>query len=390
MCPRARSPRRAGGTPGTEPPRGAARAAPRPSGGGRARPSRSRACRRRRSAPPRRAYARRASASSFVSTAARAVAALGAADVELAPPARPGCARSSVAIAACRPASSSPSFAARSAAVACSASGRRRLRTSSSTSRARSTCVATRASFSSARWRRRLKRPRPAASSTSSRRSDGFAPSTDSTLPCEITERSPPPSPTSESSSTRSIRRTAARLTRYCPSPPRCSRRATETSENGSSGQAPSSLSKRSSTSQNSTGLRVVEPAKRTSSGFSARSSCGLSEPVAQRIESEMFDLPEPFGPITTATPGLEADLDRVHERLEAAKLDRFQVHARELPRRSDAARMPAQPATARVVAPATGSSRVERLAGRVLLGVLLRGALPDAEPARRRSPRPR
>ena len=197
-----------------------------------------------------------------------------------------------------------PSFAARSAAVACSASGRRRLRTSSSRSRARSTWIATRASFSSARWRRSLKRPSPAASSTSERRSDGFAPSTDSTLPCEITERRPPPRPTSESSSTRSIRRTAARFTRYWPSPPRCSRRASETSANGRSGQAPSSLSKISSTSQKSTGLRPSEPAKSTSSGFSARSSCGLSDPVAQRIESEMFDFPEPFGPTTTATPG--------------------------------------------------------------------------------------
>src|SRR6185437_4871966 len=48
----------------------------------------------------------------------------------------------------------------------------------------------------------------------------------------------------------------------------------------------------------------VVEPAKMTSSGFSARSSPGLIEPVAQRIESETFDFPEPFGPTTTATPG--------------------------------------------------------------------------------------
>src|SRR5205823_12520143 len=46
------------------------------------------------------------------------------------------------------------------------------------------------------------------------------------------------------------------------------------------------------------------EPAKRTSSGFSARSSPGLIEPVAHRIESETFDFPEPFGPTTTATPG--------------------------------------------------------------------------------------
>ena len=49
---------------------------------------------------------------------------------------------------------------------------------------------------------------------------------------------------------------------------------------------------------------RPTEPAKRTSSGFSARSSPGLSEPVAQRIESETFDLPDPFGPTTTETPG--------------------------------------------------------------------------------------
>jgi hypothetical protein len=50
--------------------------------------------------------------------------------------------------------------------------------------------------------------------------------------------------------------------------------------------------------------LAAAEPAKRTSSGFSARSSRGASEPVAQRIASETFDLPEPFGPTTTATPG--------------------------------------------------------------------------------------
>ena len=41
-----------------------------------------------------------------------------------------------------------------------------------------------------------------------------------------------------------------------------------------------------------------------TSSGFSARSSVGLSEPAAQTIASATFDFPEPFGPTTTATPG--------------------------------------------------------------------------------------
>src|SRR5262249_45358701 len=57
-------------------------------------------------------------------------------------------------------------------------------------------------------------------------------------------------------------------------------------------------------TSQKSACPRPDEPENRTSSGFSARSSPGLSEPVAQRIESETFDLPDPFGPTTTATPG--------------------------------------------------------------------------------------
>ena len=83
-----------------------------------------------------------------------------------------------------------------------------------------------------------------------------------------------------------------------------------------------------------------VEPAKRTSSGFSARSSPGLIEPVAQRIESETFDFPEPFGPDDDGDPGLEADLDRVDERLEAAQLDRLQMHARKrLAAPADAAR---------------------------------------------------
>ena len=77
-----------------------------------------------------------------------------------------------------------------------------------------------------------------------------------------------------------------------------------QTSLNGSSGQAPSALSKRRSTSQKSSWGRPAEPAKSTSSGFSARNSPGLIEPVAQRIESDTLDFPEPFGPTTTETPG--------------------------------------------------------------------------------------
>ena len=112
------------------------------------------------------------------------------------------------------------------------------------------------------------------------------------------------PSPTSERSSTRSVRRTGARFTRYWPSAPRTSRRATETSLKSSSVKLPASLSNTSSTSQCSARLRSAPPAKRTSSGFSARISEGVSDPAAHTTASAMFDLPEPFGPTITATPG--------------------------------------------------------------------------------------
>src|SRR6185503_19253304 len=71
-----------------------------------------------------------------------------------------------------------------------------------------------------------------------------------------------------------------------------------------SSPKPPLSLSKISSTSQLSAAVRPSAPLKRTSSGFSARSSDGVSEPAAQPIASATFDLPEPLGPTTTATPG--------------------------------------------------------------------------------------
>ena len=237
-------------------------------------------------------------------------------------------ARSSVAIAACRRAISTPSFSARSAAVACRASGRSRFLTSSSRSRARSTWMPTRASFSSARCRRRLKRPSPAASSISSRRSCGFELSTVSTRPCEMTERRPPPSPTSESSSTRSMRRTGVLLTRYWPSPPRCRRRATETSEYGSSGQAPSALSKSRSTSQRSVGWRPDRAGEEHVVGLLGAQLARAHR--AGRPEDRVGDvrLAGAVRPDDDRDSRLEPDLDRVHERLEPAQLDRLQVHA--------------------------------------------------------------
>ena len=77
----------------------------------------------------------------------------------------------------------------------------------------------------------------------------------------------------------------------------------------------------------------------------------------------------------------LEPDLDRVHERLEAAKLDGLQVHAsaRLAGRADDGGRAATRPGAGRGLV-ALGLEPRQRLAGRVLLGVLLRRALPDAE----------
>ena len=71
-----------------------------------------------------------------------------------------------------------------------------------------------------------------------------------------------------------------------------------------SSPKPPSALSNTSSTSQWSAAGRSDEPANRTSSAFSARSSDGVSDPAAHTIASATLDFPDPFGPTTTATPG--------------------------------------------------------------------------------------
>ncbi len=49
---------------------------------------------------------------------------------------------------------------------------------------------------------------------------------------------------------------------------------------------------------------RVAVPAKMTSSIFWVRSDLGAWVPITQWIASTKFDLPDPFGPTTTETPG--------------------------------------------------------------------------------------
>ncbi len=193
---------------------------------------------------------------------------------------------------------------ARSAAVAWSASGRSRFRTSASTSRARSTSIATRASLSSARWRRALKRPSPAASSIRAAplgrprgenrldlalADDRVHPLAEPEVGEQLDEVEPPHgSPVDE------VLPLAAAM-----QPPR------DRELRIVDGQRPVGVVEEELDLAEVGRRRALPPpAKRTSSGFSARSSFGLSEPAAQRIASETFDLPEPFGPTITPTPG--------------------------------------------------------------------------------------
>jgi len=64
----------------------------------------------------------------------------------------------------------------------------------------------------------------------------------------------------------------------------------------------PSVLSKMSETSATLEAGRESEPAKITSSIALPRSERALCSPIAQRIESRIFDFPHPFGPTTAVT----------------------------------------------------------------------------------------
>ena len=100
-----------------------------------------------------------------------------------------------------------------------------------------------------------------------------------------------------------SIRRHGLELMRYSLSPERYIRRVMATSSK-STGNIWSELSSTSVTSTTPTGLRADEPEKMTSSMAWPRSCLALCSPRTHRIESEMFDFPEPFGPTMTVRPG--------------------------------------------------------------------------------------
>ena len=167
-----------------------------------------------------------------------------------------------------------------------------------------------RASFSCARRRRLRCLPSPAASSISIRRSRGFEVTIDSTLPWEMTECISLPRPVSDSTSITSTSRQRAPASRYSPSPVRSSLRAIETS-GAPSASVPSLSSRTSSTSAALAPWRPGAPPKITSCIDCPRTASGDCSPSAHSTASVMFDLPDPFGPTITLTPGPNSSLVR-------------------------------------------------------------------------------
>ncbi len=143
----------------------------------------------------------------------------------------------------------------------------------------------------------------PAASSMIARRSSGRALSTASIWPWLTMTCCWRPTRASDSSSWTSRRRHGTPLMAYSLSPLRNSVRAIVTSEN-SIGRIAAELSIVRLTSARPSAGRVAVPAKMTSSIFWLRTADGACAPSTQAIASTTFDLPEPFGPTTTVTPG--------------------------------------------------------------------------------------
>src|SRR3954453_10681729 len=109
--------------------------------------------------------------------------------------------------------------------------------------------------------------------------------------------------PLSESNSWMSRRRHGAPLIAYSESPLRNSVRVIVTSEN-SIGRRFAELSMVSDTSARPSAGRSAVPAKMTSSILPPRSVRGPCAPRTHATASTRLDLPDPFGPTTTITPG--------------------------------------------------------------------------------------
>src|ERR1700691_688953 len=163
------------------------------------------------------------------------------------------------------------------------------------------------------------------------------------------------PRPVSESTSITSTRRARAPLRRYSPSPERSKRRTIEISLNGKSTVS----SELSSTISTSAALRACTPRpppKITSCIDWPLIASGDCSPIAQSSASVTLDLPEPFGPTTTLTPGPKSSLVRSGKDLK-----------------------PFMVSDLRYIALCLGEA-LQRLARRLLLGVLLAAspALPE------------
>ena len=72
---------------------------------------------------------------------------------------------------------------------------------------------------------------------------------------------------------------------------------------------------------------RAPEPEKITSSMPEARMALNELSPITQRSASTRFDLPQPFGPTTPVRPGLDLELGRVAEALEAGQAQPIEFH---------------------------------------------------------------
>ena len=120
-----------------------------------------------------------------------------------------------------------------------------------------------------------------------------------------------------------STRRQRAPFSLYSPSPLRSIRREIEISENSLAAR-PSVLSITTSTSAKRRGDCPLPPAKITSRICWPRIAVGLCSPSAQSTASVMFDLPEPFGPTITLTPGEKVSRVRSGKDLKPFRLMAF------------------------------------------------------------------